>query len=70
MRQEGGAVVGHHEGDPRSREVLETARAGVAGRLDASAAQLAAAGVPFVVADDSAAFLAHARATGLTAGAR
>jgi phosphatidate phosphatase APP1 len=39
-------------------------------RLDASAAQLAAAGVPFVVADDSAAFLAHARATGLAAGAR
>lgn len=39
-------------------------------RLDASAAQLAAAGVPFVVADDSAAFLAHARAAGLVAAGR
>ena len=39
-------------------------------RLDASAARLAAAGVPFLVADDSAAFLAHARASGLAAGGR
>lgn len=39
-------------------------------RLDASATRLAAAGVPFVVADDSAAFLAHARAAGLVAVAR
>ena len=39
-------------------------------RLDASARRLAAAGVPFVVADDSAAFLAHASAAGLVAGAR
>ena len=36
-------------------------------RLDACAAQLADAGVPLVVADDSAAFLAHARAAGLVA---
>ncbi len=33
-------------------------------RLDASAAQLAQAGVPLVVADDSAAFRAHARDAG------
>jgi len=39
-------------------------------RLDASARALAEAGVPFVVADDSAAFLAHARAAGLVAVAR
>jgi phosphatidate phosphatase APP1 len=39
-------------------------------RLDASAALLDAAGVPFVVADDSAAFLAHARAAGLVAPGR
>ena len=39
-------------------------------RLDASAAQLAAVGVPFVVADDSAAFLAHARDAGLLAAGR
>jgi len=38
--------------------------------LDASARELADAGVPFVVADDSAAFLAHARACGLVAAAR
>ena len=36
-------------------------------RLDASAALLAGTGVPFVVADDSAAFLEHARAAGLVA---
>ena len=34
-------------------------------RLDASARQLAEVGVPFVVADDSSAFLEHARAAGL-----
>lgn len=39
-------------------------------RLNASATQLAQAGVPFVVADDSAAFLAHARAAGLVTAAR
>lgn len=39
-------------------------------RLDASAGLLAAAGVPFVVADDSAAFLAHARAGGLVTPGR
>jgi phosphatidate phosphatase APP1 len=39
-------------------------------RLEGSARQLAQAGVPFVVADDSAAFLAHARAAGLVTGAR
>jgi phosphatidate phosphatase APP1 len=39
-------------------------------RLDASAAALAEAGVPFVVADDSAAFLAHALDAGLLAAAR
>jgi phosphatidate phosphatase APP1 len=39
-------------------------------RLDAAATALERAGVPFVVADDSAAFLAHARATGLVAPAR
>jgi phosphatidate phosphatase APP1 len=39
-------------------------------RLDASARQLAEAGVPFVVGDDSAAFLAHARAAGLAAPSR
>ena len=38
-------------------------------RLDAAADGLARAGVPFVVADDSAAFLAHARAAGLLAAA-
>lgn len=38
-------------------------------RLETAAVQLAAAGVPFVVADDSAAFLAHARAAGLAADA-
>jgi hypothetical protein len=32
--------------------------------------QLAAAGVPFLVADDSDAFLAHSRAAGLVAGSR
>jgi phosphatidate phosphatase APP1 len=37
-------------------------------RLDASTAQLARAGVPFVVSDDSAAFLDHARAAGLVVG--
>jgi phosphatidate phosphatase APP1 len=39
-------------------------------RLEASAAALAEAGVPFVVADDSDAFLDHARSTGLVAAAR
>ena len=39
-------------------------------RLDASAEQLASVGVPLVVADDGAAFLAHARAAGLVAAAR
>ncbi len=39
-------------------------------RLDACAAQLAEAGVPLVVADDSAAFLEHARTAGLVAAGR
>ena len=39
-------------------------------RLEASAVRLAAVGVPFVVADDSTAFLEHAAAAGLVAASR
>jgi phosphatidate phosphatase APP1 len=63
------AFAGEH---PERVAAVYIRRAGVTtparqARLDACATQLADAGVPLVVADDSAAFLAHARAAGLVA---